>query len=43
MCWHVFTWGTSIEILEPAKLRERMTTLLRAALEHHDGADAVAV
>jgi predicted DNA-binding transcriptional regulator YafY len=42
MCWHVFTWGTSIEIVEPAGLRERMVTLLRDALRHHEGADAVA-
>lgn len=41
MAWHIFTWGTSVEILEPASLRERMVALLRAALRHHAGADAV--
>jgi predicted DNA-binding transcriptional regulator YafY len=42
MSWHVFTWGTSVEILEPPSLRQRLVALLRAALEHHEGADAVA-
>ena len=41
MAWHIFTWGPSVEILEPASLRERMVALLRAALRHHAGADAV--
>jgi predicted DNA-binding transcriptional regulator YafY len=35
MCWHVFTWGRSVEILEPASLRERLRELLAEALSHH--------
>jgi predicted DNA-binding transcriptional regulator YafY len=42
MCWHVFTWGTSIEIVDPPSLRQRMVALLRDALAHHEGADVVA-
>ena len=42
MSWHLFTWGTSVEILEPPSLRQRIVALLRAALDHHEGADAVA-
>lgn len=42
MCWHVFTWGTSVEILDPPSLRLRMVSLLGDALAHHQGTDAVA-
>jgi predicted DNA-binding transcriptional regulator YafY len=35
MCWHIFTWGRSVEILEPASLRERLRDLLAEALSHH--------
>ena len=35
MCWHIFTWGRSVEILEPASLRERLRDLLADALSHH--------
>lgn len=41
MCWHVFTWGTSVEILDPPSLRERVVSLLRDALAHHQGTDVV--
>lgn len=29
MCWHLFTWGGSVEILEPVALRTMMAELLR--------------
>lgn len=35
MCWHIFTWGRSVEILEPAALRQRLRELLAEALAHH--------
>jgi predicted DNA-binding transcriptional regulator YafY len=38
MCWHIFTWGTSVEILDPPSLRQRAVSLLRDALAHHEGA-----
>lgn len=33
ICHHVFTWGSSVEILQPASLRDRYADLLRRALE----------
>ncbi|OUR77773.1 hypothetical protein A9Q83_09650 [Alphaproteobacteria bacterium 46_93_T64] len=35
MCWHLFTWGDRIEIIEPASLRETYSDLLSAALANH--------
>jgi len=32
MCWHLYTWGANVEVLEPAKLRE----LLKTALKHRN-------
>ena len=29
MCWHLYTWGANIEVLEPAKLRGMMTKALK--------------
>lgn len=37
MCWHVFTWGTAVEIVDPPSLRERAIAMLREALDHHAG------
>jgi predicted DNA-binding transcriptional regulator YafY len=36
LAWHLFSWGTKIEIVQPASLRERIATELRAALAHHE-------
>jgi predicted DNA-binding transcriptional regulator YafY len=30
MCWHLYTWGADVEVLEPAKLR----ALMPRALSH---------
>jgi predicted DNA-binding transcriptional regulator YafY len=35
MCWHLFTWGASVTILEPDSLRIEMEDLARKAAEHH--------
>jgi predicted DNA-binding transcriptional regulator YafY len=35
LAWHLFCWGTAIEIIAPVSLRERMATELRAALARH--------
>ncbi len=40
MCWHIFTWGTSVEILSPEALGEQLCALLQAALDHHTGLNA---
>lgn len=32
MCWHLFTWGDSVEIVEPASLKQRYENLLHQAL-----------
>ncbi|MDW8445097.1 MAG: WYL domain-containing protein [Acetobacteraceae bacterium] len=37
MAWHLFTWGTSVEVLEPALLKQRLVDLLAEALAHHGG------
>ncbi|MFQ3623616.1 MAG: WYL domain-containing protein [Acetobacteraceae bacterium] len=36
MAWHLFTWGRSVEVLEPEALRRTLVELLRAALAHHE-------
>ena len=30
MCWHLYSWGTSVEVLRPAKLREMVHDYRRA-------------
>jgi predicted DNA-binding transcriptional regulator YafY len=35
MAWHLFTWGPSVEVVEPARLRILIHDLLRDALAHH--------
>jgi len=32
MCWHLFTWGEDVEVIEPAKLRLAYEKELEAAL-----------
>ena len=36
LAWHLFTWGTMVEVIEPAELRETLITELRAALANHE-------
>lgn len=36
LAWHLFTWGTTVEVIEPAELRETLITELRAALANHE-------
>ncbi|WP_165837552.1 helix-turn-helix transcriptional regulator [Zavarzinia aquatilis] len=38
MCWHLFTWGDSVEIVEPDCLRARYEELLRLTLRRLQGA-----
>lgn len=35
MCWHIFTWGASVEIVSPPGLRTMLQEMLAAALKHH--------
>jgi predicted DNA-binding transcriptional regulator YafY len=35
MCWHIFTWGPSVEIVSPEGLRTQLQEMLAAALRHH--------
>jgi predicted DNA-binding transcriptional regulator YafY len=47
MCWHVFTWGGTIEILEPVELKDEMarqlTTFLTDAIVVSRGPENVEV
>ena len=35
MCWHLVTWGSSVQIVKPAKLRRRMTQMCESLANHH--------
>jgi predicted DNA-binding transcriptional regulator YafY len=35
LVWHLFSWGSKVEIIEPVSLRQLMTSDLTAALAHH--------
>lgn len=35
MAWHLFTWGPSVEILEPPALREELLRMLNDGLRRH--------
>jgi predicted DNA-binding transcriptional regulator YafY len=35
MCWHLFTWGEAVEIIEPAILRKTLLEALTKAIENH--------
>jgi predicted DNA-binding transcriptional regulator YafY len=35
MAWHLFTWGPSVEVVEPPRLRALLHGLLQDALTHH--------
>ncbi len=36
MCWHLFTWGTAVTVLEPHELRAELAQMAAAAARHHD-------
>jgi predicted DNA-binding transcriptional regulator YafY len=36
LAWQLFTWGTKIVVLEPASLRDTLTTELRTTLHQYD-------
>ena len=35
MCWHLFTWGTSVTIEKPLRLRRRLADLCESLAAHH--------
>jgi predicted DNA-binding transcriptional regulator YafY len=35
MCWHLFTWGEAVTIVESEELRLRLSELAKAASAHH--------
>ena len=35
MCWHLFTWGKSVTVEKPARLRHRLAKLCAALAKHH--------
>ena len=37
MCWHLFTWGTSVTVVKPAELRERLRSMCADLAGHHAG------
>lgn len=41
MCWHLVTWGDSVIVEEPARLRERLTTMCQSLALHHGPANPV--
>ena len=36
MCWHLFTWGTAITVVEPDALRAELAGMAAAAAQHHE-------
>ena len=37
MCWHLFTWGESVTIEKPARLRKRLAEMCTGLAAHHEG------
>lgn len=37
MCWHLFTWGESVTVEKPTRLRERLRGMCAGLAEHHAG------
>ena len=38
MCWHLFTWGESVTVEKPARLRRRLAEMCASREGHHRGA-----
>ena len=37
MCWHLFTWGESVTVENPVRLRQRLVELCTSLAAHHRG------
>lgn len=35
ICWHLFTWGTAVTVVEPHELRAELAGMAAAAARHH--------
>ena len=35
MCWHLFTWGESVTVVKPARLRRRLAGMCATLAAHH--------
>ena len=35
MCWHLFTWGDSVTVVKPARLRRRLAEMCAVLAVHH--------
>ena len=35
MCWHLFTWGASVTVEKPARLRRRLAEMCASLATHH--------
>ena len=38
MCWHLFTWGTTVTVVAPDDLRLSLAETAAAVADHHGGA-----
>ena len=38
MCWHLFTWGESVTVEKPARLRRRLAAMCISLAAHHSAA-----
>ena len=39
MCWHLVTWGESVTVVEPPRLRRRLAEMCEEIASHHRAAD----
>ena len=39
MCWHLVTWGESVTVVEPTRLRRRLAEMCEEIASHHRAAD----
>lgn len=37
VCWHLFTWGTTVTVMTPVELRNRLIEMAVVAAAHHRG------
>ena len=35
MCWHLFTWGESVTVMKPARLRRRLAGMCATLAANH--------
>ena len=39
MCWHLFTWGESVSVEKPTRLRRRLAEMFAGLAAHHGGGE----